>query len=119
MAQPGFEVLKGKTLHTLQLIDGDDLHLVCTDGSAYRMRHDQDCCESVDLVDGFEDLQALVGHEILYSRVDTFQDPNNVSADWTFYTIATRDGVAVLRWFGDSDYYDTDISFTETAGATS
>jgi len=44
-------VLKGKTLVSIEGEALSDLFFTCTDGSSYRMYHEQDCCEHVSLED--------------------------------------------------------------------
>ena len=71
-----FSVLEGRILKEVKLLGGN-LWITCDDGE-YLMFHEQDCCESVDLIDGFEDLQRIVGARVLSASEETSDEPQGV-----------------------------------------
>ena len=88
-------------------------------GYRFGMYHDQDCCESVDLIDGLDDLLSIVGTKIVSARKETNSDlpvPDgeyeDTSYTWTFYIIQGEHSSATLRWFGSSNgYYSESVTF--------
>jgi hypothetical protein len=74
-----------------------------SDGSAYGFHHDQDCCESVSVVDVCGDIADLMGSPLVQAEEATSQDGKTVdpftqaecnveyedSQTWTFYKFAT------------------------------
>lgn len=95
-----------------------------TDGSnlvrKFRMYHDQDCCETVELNDIAGDLSDLVGSMVLQASEESNSDVINgqVASDdswtWTFYRFTTIKGTVVLRWLGVSNgYYSESVSLYE------
>lgn len=123
------DLLKGRTLVR---IDGakDDVQLVftTTEGDAYMLYHEQDCCESVWLEDVAGDLGDLIGEPLLAaeevsSEPGTHNNSINIagrseqygyteSCTWTYYKLATRKGSVTLRWCGVSNgYYSEKVDF--------
>ncbi|MCB0471729.1 MAG: hypothetical protein KDC56_01585 [Flavobacteriaceae bacterium] len=132
-----FNELKGKTLTKIEN-NVDELIFHCADGDVYKMWHEQDCCESVDLDDVCGDLDDLIGSEILeaeevsnepfekewegrFNKVDEWGDKTTEDGDWypeshtwTFYKIGTFKGSVTLRWFGSSNgYYSESVDFAK------
>lgn len=119
-----FNDLIGKTLTEVHGMsaDSDAIAFRCSDGTAYRMHHHQDCCESVQLVDVVGDVADLIGSPILVAEEATSgDDPEGYKRDypsdsctWTFYKLATAKGWVDLRWLGESNgYYSESVSFTK------
>jgi len=115
-----FKNLLDKTLVSIKGKVGDEeLIFICSDGSKYKMHHYQDCCECVSLEDICGDLQDLIGAPILKAEESTSEtNPVGVTPEyqdsftWTFYRIATRKGLVVLRWYGESNgYYSESVDF--------
>lgn len=83
----------------------------------YKLYHEQDCCEKVNIEDITGDLDDLIGEPILKASVDHDDDvPNRFRRDdvdkWTFYNIATIKGHVTIRWHGSSNgYYSIEVSF--------
>lgn len=104
--------LKGKTLTDVNYSQ-DCLFFKCSDDSEYEMSHQQDCCEHVRLIDGFDDLKKLIGDEIKFAQESTQKRaPNGNSETWTFYKLSTLNASATLRWHGESNgYYSEDVDF--------
>ena len=94
---------------------------ITTDRASFRMRHDGECCEQVELIDGLDDLRGLVGETVVVAAKavsDGGAAPKDFTdqgcSEWTFYMLRTANGDATLRWFGSSNgYYSTDVKFYE------
>jgi hypothetical protein len=119
-----FSVLKGKTIKSIVGAEkrSDEIHIECTDGSAYLMGHDQDCCETVDIEDVCGNINDLIGAPILQAeeRVskdggpDYDYDYDDDSHTWTFYSLATIKGYVDIRWLGTSNgYYSESVDMVE------
>lgn len=79
-----------------------DIHFV--DGGVLTMRHEQDCCESVELVDCYgEDERGVILSFEERSRDATDSPDVSESGTWTFYSIQTTTGEVWMRWLGESN----------------
>lgn len=109
------EELKGKTIVR---IDGlkkgsDEVHFYTSDGMRYKMYHEQNCCESVEIDDVSGDVNDLIGSPITIAEERTSdKNPEGVpvpewqdSFTWTFYVLATVKGYVNIRWYGESNGY--------------
>lgn len=102
---------EGKTIVNISGNAGDaELLFTMSDGTKYKMFHDQDCCESVYLEDVNGDFEDIVNSPILLAEErtntqDLFGKTDLDSFTWTFYTLATIKGYVVLRWLGESNGY--------------
>lgn len=91
---------------------------------AYRMQHEQDCCESVTLADLDNDLSVLEGTPIVRaeeSSNNTDDKPNEYAESWTwtFYRFQTAKGGLVMRWLGESNgYYSERVDLIDMSKAT-
>jgi hypothetical protein len=113
-----FSELVGKKITHIVINKERTLILIKTDdGAMYKMWHEQDCCEGVEIKDIDGDLQDLVGETILEARVDTneklfpigFSDGEFL---WTFYRIRTLRASVQISWLGTSNgYYSMGVSF--------
>jgi len=90
-----------------------------TDGRAWVMRHEQDCCETVDVNEIHGDVSDLIGSPILRAEeVESEQNGGDnpggaESWTWTFYKLATIKGEVVIRWLGESNgYYSESVYFS-------
>lgn len=110
-------VLLGKTLRDIK-VKGDEMWFYCTDGSEYKMYHDQDCCESVTIDDVSGDLLDLIGSPITLAEETSESGRDGEwgeSHTWTFYRFATVNGYVDIKWYGSSNgYYSESVSFEET-----
>lgn len=103
-----FEFLRGKTLTS---IDGatqhsDEIVFTCDDGASYRMYHDQDCCETVDVAEVIGDVVDLIGLPLVDVRTESNEGETSDYGDtstWTFYHLSTARGFVTLRWLGRSN----------------
>ena len=104
---------------------GDEIHFRCSDGSAYRMYHSQDCCESVSVEDIIGDLSDLYGSPILEAREETSnKNPDGITKEnqdsftWTFYVIRTIHATVTIRFYGESNgYYSESVDIEEIAAS--
>lgn len=115
-----FEVLKGKTLVKIEGGVGDDsMKFTTSDGEAFELYHEQDCCESVTVEDISGDQWSLLGHPILVAEEVSSQDnPPGVALEyqdsftWTFYKLATIKGSVTILWYGESNgCYSESVDF--------
>ena len=117
MKHVNFDVLRGKTLVAVDGGKPGDVRVVfrCSDGSAYLMYHEQDCCERVEIEDTDGDLQALVGSPLLQAEEGiTAEDKGYDHQTWTFYRMANVNNYATIRWLGESNgYYSEHVDFVE------
>jgi hypothetical protein len=87
------------------------------DSQVYIMFHEQDCCESVQLLDVIGDVSDLLNTPILSFTVatnskDTPIGEGDDSCTWTFYEFQTQKGHVTLRWYGSSNgYYSERVDF--------
>lgn len=108
--------IMGKTLRKIE-VNEYDIKFHTTDAETFIMYHDQDCCESVGLVDIIGDIEDLVGSPIVLaenrtSEITVPEGFENYLQMWTFYEFATNQGSVTLRWFGSSNgYYGIGVSF--------
>lgn len=111
------EVLLGKTLSDVK-VRHDQIWFYCTDGTEYKMYHEQDCCEHVYIEDISGDLLDLVGSPITLAQESSEsgrdEDDWGGTHTWTFYKLGTVKGYVNLRWNGSSNgYYSESVSFEE------
>ena len=74
--------LLGKTLVTI-IRGEDEIAFVCSDGKSYKMHHDQDCCESVEIEDICGELENLIGYPLLMAEEATSDEkPEGVVVEY-------------------------------------
>lgn len=124
--EKAFSELKGKTLVKITGMntESDEIIFECSDGTAYKMYHEQDCCEYVYLEDVCGNVDCLLGTPLLIaeeiSNCDSLPPVNayDDSYTWTFYHLATIKGYVDLRWYGTSNgYYSESVDFVQIRGA--
>lgn len=115
-----FDTLRGLTIAHVHYDGGEQVVYFRTEcGRHFVMHHQQDCCESVSLIEGHDELRALIGHRIEQAE-ESSNDTEGARSEWdesflwTYYRIGTAGGWAVLRWYGSSNgYYSEDVDFEE------
>lgn len=113
--------LLGKTLKEIIRSKNTMITFIVSDGSEYRLCHEQDCCEQVEIEDICGDLSDLIGSPLTMAEESTSktapaEDNQNRDYDesttWTFYRLATVKGYVTIRWYGTSNgYYSEDVDF--------
>ena len=118
----GLNNLLGKTMTSVVNVDNQELVFTTTEGQVFKLYHEQDCCESVEIESIVGDLADLVGEPMLMAEESTSQhhpedhkpSQYDESFTWTFYKFATRKGYVDVRWFGQSNgYYSESVTFAE------
>ena len=118
-----FSVLNGQTIKSVEGFEkgSDEIKFITEEGNIYKMYHEQDCCEGVDIEDIEGDLSDLVGG-LVVSAEEVKDYDNGHPADydenygesytWTFYKIQTTKGHVWIRWLGESNgYYSEGVNF--------
>lgn len=112
--------LIGKIVASIEEEDGG-LVFKCFDGEIYKMYHEQDCCECVEIEEIIGDINDLIGAPIIVAE-EIFNEAQALSDDdesftWTFYKFATIKGWVDIRWYGTSNgYYSESVSFIKVKG---
>ena len=119
-----FKELEGKILTKIDgTIGGSEMIFETNTGEVYKLYHEQDCCETVDINDIIGDLDDIIGSPILMAEeVSNNIDPEGYkplypndyrdSFTWTFYKLATIRGYVTIRWYGTSNgYYSESVDF--------
>lgn len=118
----GIEVLIGKILTEARMTpDREEIYFTTDDGRRYKLFHQSDCCESVNVDDICGEMSDLVGSPITQAEESTSDtNPPGVTKEcqdsftWTFYRMATAKGQVVIRWYGESNgYYSERVDFVE------
>ena len=110
----GIDLLKGETLAEVKVYS-DEITFTTASGRKFRMWHQQDCCEHVEIEDVVGDWQDLIGSPMLVAEEACSSDPafNNEwwtmqclkdkadydygeSNTWTFYKLATVKGSVII-----------------------
>lgn len=107
-----FSDLKGKTIvHVTNR--GDEQLIFCTlEGDVYIQRHEQDCCETVQIEEVIGDLNDIIGSPLLTAEERSESDEDKFGfRTWTFYELATIKGSVTIRWLGESSgYYSESVT---------
>ena len=116
-----FSELLGKTIVKIENLEVgmDEAIFATSDGSIYKMFHDQECCEHVEIEDIDGDVDDLIDSVILQAEeVSSEENPEGVTIEdqesftWTFYKLATIKGYVTIRWYGESNgYYSESVEF--------
>jgi hypothetical protein len=114
-----FSELEGKYIYFVVGDEGsEELYFYTNEEqtTGYKLWHQQDCCESVQLEDVIGSLEDLENTEIIEAKVlDGKQEDGKYgeSMTWTFYDIRTNKGSVTLRWLGVSNgYYSESVEFS-------
>ena len=127
-----FKKLEGRIIMSVTGKVGDEEVLIKTAcGITFRLYHQHDCCESVNLHDVDGDLQDLVGHKVVLASMESNagnehddatgeewrQKPSEYSESWTwtFVKIQSMGASLTMRWLGESNgYYGEEVSVEAT-----
>lgn len=100
----------GKTAKSIEgFAEGSTCAVVhFVDGSKWLMRHEADCCETVDVASIDGDPDWLVGKPLIVAEIvdNVDQPPAESWAEsytWTFVKLGTNAGVITVRWYGSSN----------------
>jgi hypothetical protein len=127
MSQVEFSALVGKKIAVITGLSqgSEEVIITCVDGSSFRMRHYQDCCESVVVEDVVGDINDIIGSDVRVAEESTSEtDPEGSTVDtgyresftWTFYKIDTAKGGITIRWYGSSNgYYSESVDFEQVS----
>lgn len=103
------DTLKGSVISAVTGLNEESAEVVFTlaDGRSFKMYHDQECCEIVEVVDVCGDIEDLVDATIVHFEERTSEEESDdwTSTTWTFYDIQTTKGCVNIRWLGESNGY--------------
>lgn len=121
-------ILNGRTITEVTGLSkgSEQVIITCADGTKWKMCHQQDCCESVEVEDVCGDVADLIG-----TVIEARQETNDIthpegkvfdyqpdSFTWTFYIIQTNKGAVTIRWLGESNgYYGEEVDVELLEGA--
>lgn len=117
------EILKGKIIKEITVVKDsareDEILFRISDDEIYKMYHEQDCCETVNIEDIAGEINWLIGNPILiaeercnHKEVEDNDDYDTKSKTWTFYELSTIQGNVTIRWYGSSNgYYSESVDF--------
>ena len=128
MYDNNFSDLIGQTIKEIKRYRSDNykdneiLDFITNDQLIYRMMHDQDWCELVEIAEIHGDLDDLVGVPIISAEEVSCSSGSNdeeisklddsESWTWTFYKLSTIKGSVTIRWDGFSNgYYSESVDF--------
>ena len=105
--------LIGKTLVKIEQIDKEEIIFTTSEGDKYKMYHEQDCCECVEIDDVNGDYEDLLNTRLNVAEERSQEDENaDESATWTFYEFRTRKGSVNIKWLGESNgFYSESVEF--------
>lgn len=106
------EELNGKVLTKIE-DNFEQILFHTSDGDIYKMFHEQDCCESVQVEEIIGDLEDLIGSPItMAEKITQSGESEWDTRTWTFYKFATIKGYVTIRWLGESNgYYSESVDF--------
>ena len=103
----------GKTFNTIEISTSlEEMTFISSDGLKYRMYHQQECCEDVQLGEVIGDIMDMIDTPIIEAREDKQEGSLDYGTyTWTFYNFRTIKGSVTLRWVGESNgYYGEEVS---------
>jgi hypothetical protein len=106
------EALVGKTILSFEGLEvGSEEIKIHTESGTLRMKHYQDCCESVSVEDICGYPQDLVNSVVHIAEERSNHSNRGGAMMWTFYTIRTNGGDVDIRWCGSSNgYYSISVN---------
>lgn len=111
----GIGALEGKIISKIERIQDEEILFTTACGNSYKMYHEQDCCEDVQIEDVCGDLEDLVGQKVLRATEESGEiEDAYESGTWTFYVIDTFNSSVTVRWNGESNgYYSESVDFVD------
>ena len=110
-----FSELLDKTVVSVENKENKELLFKCDDGTIYRMYHNQEGSEHVEINSIVGDLRNLCNSPILkveevlsFNKTPeglTLPTDSDKSFTWTFYKLATIKGYVDIYWYGSSNGY--------------
>src|SRR5690606_1746791 len=99
-------ILKDKVLADIQCTD-DVIFFTTETDEKYKLYHEQDCCESVEIEDICGELTDLLGAPLVVAEeVSSASESTDAGrCTWTFYKLSTSKGSVTIRWYGTSNGY--------------
>ena len=130
MIRVDFSELTDKVIDKIAIVNDERIYfLIYPSQEAYRLNHEQECCEDVRVEDICGDLRDIIGHPILLAEEVTYEEgvtPEECSVlndgwspfyQWTFYKLSTIKGSVTIRFHGQSNgYYAVGVNFTKSEG---
>jgi hypothetical protein len=118
-------IFLGKTLIAIEgaVKGSEEIYFTFSDGTKYKMFHNQSCCEVVEIEDVCGEVNDLLNEPLLLAEVVTNENETpegypsmdgRYSYTWTFYKLATNKGYMTIRWLGESNgYYGEEVKIRE------
>jgi hypothetical protein len=111
----------GRTVRSAKIKNANALYLTFTDGLNVVLRHERNCCEQVDILDQWGDVEDIVGGQVVTFEARTRgYKPSKRSRgktpraekNYTFYEVRTTRGDLTLRWghTNDNTHYGEEIT---------
>lgn len=106
LVEVDFNVLEGKVISDVTYIDTESaIYFTTNKNTQYVLKHVNECCEEVDLVDISGDLISLLGNKILKAEKVMNSENKPLSNlqnfyTWTYFKLASRGGYITISYFG-------------------
>lgn len=112
------EDLVGEVLTHIDTDDSQSILLTTQSGRQILIEHQQDCCESVHIVDTKGNWRELIGKPILWATHKEEAPDDDIdyceSATQTKITFKVDDATVISRWIGESNgYYSESVDIEE------
>jgi len=112
------KLLESKTIVAIDGLEkeSEEVMFLCSDGTRFKMYHEQDCCENVSIDDVVGDIEDILNSPIIKAEEKQSEGTEHDygTSTWTFYTIATIKGYVDIKWYGESNgYYSESVTFEE------
>jgi hypothetical protein len=116
-----FDALVGEVLDAVDIDrEKDQILLTTRSGRQFLIHHEQDCCETVEIVGQDGCFLKLVGKPIVEAReiaIDTTKDDSLGTETTTTLIFRVDDQTVISRWVGDSNgYYSESVDISEIVG---
>ena len=118
MSDVNFFELKGQIVKEITGLEKDNRQVfIRTNNGAYKLYHEQDCCEYVRVVKVIGNVNELIG-EIIFAEEDAganepdwYKEYYDDSHTWTKYVLKTENASLEFWFLGESNgYYGENIS---------